>query len=406
MEQVINCIWKHPNTLEVYLTCDLLGQEEILVEVSKTFGSKIFIDKDKNPECFHSLTLTAPEILTEDPSSRFHVLEGFPKLYERAQAKFAEAEANFQPEPLIIRASSQWFVFDDETLETERQRRGRSSRAVRDQFGIWHICYSMHSSREELEWAMQILAPKRVVSTTPSCRAMELDYVKKNFFGTQFPSDDPLWKLLDIRLEVAPTDNYSVVVEDTVKPTVQSQLQPVKTSSNRKQFLTRSPPSKRPPVTLFGRARLGNPTDFTFLPEENRINPTKDEIHSASDKAEPQCLFQEDVFGLKHEKSFANKTDITEAQCGISVEIERKFAVERENPLEKKVEASEVQCEKSVLEKDAEICLIGYSPVGSSQSFNENFRKLYRSMNVPVPRPLPSLVELMKANKRTKRVQC
>lgn len=407
VRQVINCIWKHPNALVVYLTCDLLGQEEILVEVSKTFGSKIFIDKDKNPECFHSLTLTAPEILSEDPSSRFHVLEGFPKLYERAQAKFAEAETNFQPEPLIIRASSQWFVFDDEILETERQRRGRSSRAVRDQFGVWHICYSMHSSREELEWAMQILAPKRVVSTTPSCRAMELDYVKKNCFGTQLASDDPLWKLLDIRLEVAPTDNCSVVVEDAIKPNVESHLQPVKTSITQKPLLTLSPPSKRPPVTLFGRARLGNPTDFTFLLAENKIKTTKDDTpHSVSDKAEPQCSFQEDVFGLKHEKSFENKTDITEAQCGISVEIERKFEVECENPLENKVEANEVQCERSVLEKDAEIRLSGYSPVGSSQSFNESFRKLYRSMNVPVPRPLPSLVELMKANKRTKRVQC
>ncbi|KAE9449814.1 hypothetical protein C3L33_18278, partial [Rhododendron williamsianum] len=405
--RVINCIWKHPNALVVYLTCDLLGQEEILVEVSKTFGSKIFIDKDKNPECFHSLTLTAPEILSEDPSSRFHMLEGFPKLYERAQAKFAEAETNFQPEPLIIRASSQWFVFDDEILETERQRRGRSSRAVRDQFGVWHICYSMHSSREELEWAMQILAPKRVVSTTPSCRAMELDYVKKNCFGTQLASDDPLWKLLDIRLEVAPTDNCSVVVEDAIKPNVESHLQPVKTSITQKPLLTLSPPSKRPPVTLFGRARLGNPTDFTFLLAENKIKTTKDDTpHSVSDKAEPQCSFQEDVFGLKHEKSFENKTDITEAQCGISVEIERKFEVECENPLENKVEANEVQCERSVLEKDAEIRLSGYSPVGSSQSFNESFRKLYRSMNVPVPRPLPSLVELMKANKRTKRVQC
>ncbi|XP_058187563.1 uncharacterized protein LOC131304357 isoform X4 [Rhododendron vialii] len=382
-------------------------QEEILVEVSKTFGSKIFIDKDKNPECFHSLTLTAPEIVSEDPSSRFHVLEGFPKLYERAQAKFAEAEANFQPEPLIIRASSQWFVFDDEILETERQRRGRCSRAVRDQFGVWHICYSMHSSSEELEWAMQILAPKRVVSTTPNCRAMELDYVKKNCFGTQLASDDPLWKLLDIRLEVAPTDNCSVVVEDTIKPSVESHLRPVKTSITQKQPLTLSPPSKRPPVTLFGRARLGNPSDFTFLLTENKIKTTKNETpHSVSDKAEPQCSFQEDVFGLKHEKSFENKTDINEAQSGISVEIERKFEVECENPLENKVEANEVQCERSVLEKDSEIRLSGYSPVGSSQSFNESFRKLYRSMNVPVPRPLPSLVELMKANKRKKRVQC
>lgn len=405
MKQVISCIWKHPNAQVVYLTCDLLGQEEILVEVSKTFGSKIFVDKDKNPECFHFLTLIAPEIISKDPSSRFHVLEGFPKLYERAQAKFAEAEANFQPEPLIIRASSQWFVFDDELLETESQKKGRSSRAVRDHFGVWHICYSMHSSREELEGAMQILAPKRVVSTTPSCRALELDYVKKNCFS-KLASDDPLWKLLDIRLEVSPTDTCPVLVEDPIKPIGESQLQPVKTSISQKQLLTLSPPSKRPPVTLFGRARLGGHTEFAFPPEENKIKATQDETsRSVSDKGERQSSFQEDVFRLEHEKSFENKTDITETHCGISVDIERQFEVECENPLGNKVEAAEVECERPVLVKDAEIRLSGYSSVGSSQSFSENFRKLYRSMNVAVPRPLPSLVELMKATKRTKRVQ-
>jgi DNA cross-link repair 1A protein len=38
--------------------------------------------------------------------------------------------------------------------------------------------------------------------------------------------------------------------------------------------------------------------------------------------------------------------------------------------------------------------------VGSSKVLNEKLRRLYRSMNVAVPRPLPSLVELMGASKR------
>ena len=92
MEQVINCIWKHPDARVIYLACDLLGQEEILKDVSKTFGSKIFVDKEKNPECFRALTLTAPKILSEDPSSHFQVLEGFPRLNERAKAKLTEAQ--------------------------------------------------------------------------------------------------------------------------------------------------------------------------------------------------------------------------------------------------------------------------------------------------------------------------
>jgi DNA cross-link repair 1A protein len=82
MSQVLNCIWKHPAATVVYLTCDLLGQEDVLAAVSETFGSKIFVDEVANTESFRALTLTVPEILTQDPSSRFHMFDGFPKLYE------------------------------------------------------------------------------------------------------------------------------------------------------------------------------------------------------------------------------------------------------------------------------------------------------------------------------------
>jgi DNA cross-link repair 1A protein len=41
---------------------------------------------------------------------------------------------------------------------------------------------------------------------------------------------------------------------------------------------------------------------------------------------------------------------------------------------------------------------------GPSKGLNPNLRRLYRSMNVPVPRPLPSLVELMAASSKRPRV--
>ena len=70
---MINCIWKHPNAPVVYLACDMLGQEEILVQVSGTFGSKIYVDKTSNSECFNALSLAAPEILSQDAACRFQV---------------------------------------------------------------------------------------------------------------------------------------------------------------------------------------------------------------------------------------------------------------------------------------------------------------------------------------------
>ncbi|KAL8215977.1 hypothetical protein R6Q57_022814 [Mikania cordata] len=98
IRQVVDCICKHPDARVVYLTCDLLGQEEILVKVCRTFGSKIFIDKKNNPEFYQSLCVTVPDIISQDPSSIFHLFDGYPRLAERAEAKLAEARANFQPD--------------------------------------------------------------------------------------------------------------------------------------------------------------------------------------------------------------------------------------------------------------------------------------------------------------------
>ncbi|KAF9599659.1 hypothetical protein IFM89_001605 [Coptis chinensis] len=188
MEQVINCIWEHPNAPVVYLTCNLLAQDKLLVEVSRTFGSKVYVDRINNAECFQALTITAPEVLTEDESSRFQIFEVFYKFYEKARAKLEAARLNFQPEPLFIRPSVQWYVFEEDP-ETGSQRKEMPTGAKKDSFGVWHICYSSHSSREELERALQLLQPKKVVSTTPSCSAMELNYVKKHCLNSQVSSD-------------------------------------------------------------------------------------------------------------------------------------------------------------------------------------------------------------------------
>lgn len=383
IQQVLNCIWKHPAATVVYLTCDLLGQEDVLAAVSETFGSKIFVDEVANTESFRALTLTVPEILTQDQSSRFHMFDGFPKLYERAAKKIAEAQANLQPEPLIIRPSAQWYACEEGYSETESQRKLRFNEAVRDPNGVWHVCYSMHSSRGELEWALQLLVPKWVVSTTPSCLAMELDYVKKHCSGTKLTLDDRLWKLLDINVEASSeTDvtarvlDYPSVVEQPIQISAQSQSSPVKVTSRR--LLSLSPPSKRPEVTLFGRARLGIP-DSGF-PAEEKIESIKDSSQVVAHKMDQDVPFENEV-EVKCENILESKLD-TELKC--------------ENKLD-----TTKQCGKSVKKEVLKVSV--RSPIGSSQNFSETLRKLYRSMNVPVPRPLPSLSELMNSKKGTKR---
>ncbi|KAF8712613.1 hypothetical protein HU200_028369 [Digitaria exilis] len=190
---VINCIWKHPNATLVYLVCDMLGQEDVLIEVSKAFGSNIYVDREKNSDCHQTLTRVAPEILAPADaasSSRFHVIP-FPRLSERATEILALAHAKQQPEPLIIRPSAQWYNHY-EPPDGSMQQKTLLTEPMRDEFGVWHVCLSMHSSREELEQALGILKPKWVVSTTPPSMAVDLSYVKKHCSLSRFGPDDPL----------------------------------------------------------------------------------------------------------------------------------------------------------------------------------------------------------------------
>ncbi|XP_076915229.1 uncharacterized protein LOC143574511 [Bidens hawaiensis] len=344
IRQVIDCIWNHPEASVVYLTCDILGQEEILANVCQTFGSKIFVDKQNNPECFQSLSLTVPDIISQDPSSRFHLFDTFPKLSERAEAKLAEARAHFQPEPLIIRPSAQWYVHEDVLLETKRRKTDRFKEARRDQFGIWHVCYSMHSSRDELEWALQLLAPRWVVSTTTECRAMELGYVKRHCSYGHLAPDDPLWKLLDI-------DPEGTFVNENVHEVniSQSEIEVL----SEKEILTvptQVKESKDSTVTLFGRARLGL-DNSTFVYEEL----------------------------VKPEMSYLDK------------DVE----VQLTNDMREGQHESKSNEQKEGMVKHATVC----SPKG----VGENIRRLYRGMHVPVPKPLPSLVDLLNDRKRAKR---
>ncbi|TXG60375.1 hypothetical protein EZV62_014948 [Acer yangbiense] len=443
IRQVISCIWKNPGAPVVYLTCDLLGQEEILSNVSKTFGSKIFVDKATKPECFQSLMLIAPEIVSEDPSTRFQMFDGFPKLYERASAKLAEARANLQPEPLIIRPSAQWYVCEEENLETPSQRKLRFNEALKDQFGVWHVCYSMHSSRGELEWALQLLAPKRVVSTTPSCRAMELDYVRKHCFGACITSDDPLWKLLDISVEAPLKLNESIksadcahVVEVPTQSSTEFELKPVTRCPGRKELLSLSPPGTRPAITLFGRARLSL-EDSNFVCYEKKIDSKQEDPPQIIVRKSNQELSSRDVDAEQNcKKDIGNKErEVTTGQFEkLEKEVYRSSFCSRvgSSCIEKKLESAkddpQIVVNKSEQEfSSREVDVIvnhenmstamqcgnlvekrrynssDVSFIGSSSGFSEGLRKLYRSRNVPVPQPLPSLVELMNANKRAKR---
>ncbi|CAM0883932.1 unnamed protein product [Alopecurus aequalis] len=259
IQQVIACIWKHPDAPFVYLACDLLGHEEILVEVSRAFGSKIYVDMRRNSDCFRALSFTMPEIITHDPSCRFQIV-GFHQLYDSASKKLEGARASHQPEPLFIRPSTQWYACG-------RNQKPSLTEAEQDDFGIWHICFSIHSSRDELEQALQLLQPQWVISTTPPCFAMELSYVKKRCFKTQLTTDDPLWKIFRDPLRKSVSSPSSVLASCTQTDEDPSTFVDATSASEEctdfdvstleLQFVP-SPPVQEPDITLFGRARFGS----------------------------------------------------------------------------------------------------------------------------------------------------
>lgn len=384
-----------------------------MVDVFRTFGSKIYVDKATNPEYFDALTVIAPEIISQDPSSRFQMLDAFPKLNERAKEKLTEAQVNLKPEPLIIRPSAQWYAYEVELLDNEIQRKLRFNEAVRDQFGVWHVCYSMHSSRVELEWALQLLVPKWVVSTTPTCRAMELNYVKKHCFTSQISPTDPLWKLLDISVEPSSIADASIeyvgslVSEEQAQRPADSQFQLIKKSASPKKFFSFSPPRKRP-VTLFGRARFGFQESAIQHKEKNILYLKDKPSQEVDDRVEQTLSSQGEV---NSELRWCNKPlvkgveeDANELRC--EKRGERESESEKVQPSSSNYYRDESN-PKYELEKkrciEPEAQKMSCSLIRSPKCFSERFRKLYSSMNVAVPQPLPSLVELMNAHKRAKR---
>jgi DNA cross-link repair 1A protein len=457
----------------------MLGQEDVLFEVSRAFGSKIHVDRDKNPDCHYRLSHVAPEILTDDPVSRFHVMS-FPRLSDRATEILALARSRQEPEPLIIRPSSQWYAYC-EAPEASVKRRPVLTEPMRDEFGVWHVCLSMHSSREELEQALGILRPRWVVSTTPPCIAMDLSYVKKHCCLSRLCPDDPLWKLIGVpdgmtTVTVAPQPS-----ERTVEAIEESEAAVACTveefGSDDSVHVEVAEPTLEgfeirvePPLTLFGRARFGLLPDESQLwrddyasveliddveikatEQATEIGPSKegmadksvevteisevsgkvrnlanesdgelkaidlaeDDIHIFSKAAE----FRMDDNNVKFAKANgeadqAQEQHLNAHNCMMVSEegknrteaVKEISAVHTVVPSQGNMEAAEDGASPSKVHKNADNASerMGDSStvIGSSKALSASLIRLYRSMNVPVPRPLPSLVEFAGASKR------
>ncbi|KAL5226624.1 hypothetical protein ABZP36_014889 [Zizania latifolia] len=441
IQQVISCIWKHPHAPFVYLACDFLGHEEILIEVSRTFGSKIYVDMRRNSDCFRVLSLTAPDIITGDPSCRFQVV-GFHNLYDRAWAKIEEARTSLQHGPLFIRPSTQWYAY------CAQSQKPSLTEAVLDACGVWHVCFSIHSSRDELEQALQLLQPQWVISTTPPCFAVELSYVKKHCFKTRLTADDVLWKIFRYPVGESVSSTSSLLVSDmrtnedhstsldddddhSASPSGE-EFTELDVGTLELKFVP-TPPAQEPYITLFGRARFGS-EEIDIMKEElcNQYIVTGDAtacaptdlIRDSSDKVETYSAID-----FVKEQASNSQQDHSEAEdevpscqpepssrqseiCSIqSLPVDECSM----SPVVDEPEISEIVIESRSTNyaERSNLCMVRDAEttdcqrdimcvVGSSKCLHASLKRLYRSMNVPIPRPLPSLVGLLESTKRVK----
>lgn len=425
IKQVKQCIWNHPEAPLVYLACDLLGQETLLNSLCNCFGCKIYVDKHNLADFYGTLAVVAPNLITDDPqSTRFHVCEGFPKLYDRASQKFAAAHKNSEPEPLFIRPSAQWYTYG-ERLEgvgsgllilekicqkppsiTRRRSKAVPTQAERDPFGIWHVCYSMHSSQEELEAFLLKLRPRQVVSTTPNCKATELSYV-------QALNCDQAYQRVDRSFVSLASAEGKDAVQDTNKdlPSENKDFSeeikgmPAAERGKHPSFLLTSQSRSIP---LFGMAVAGlPPSPPVSFDSEEYLSEDEDEANSASDCAEIHKTSVSDC------PEIHKTTSLETINRNTVIQIVQCF--NHENPVPNQVYqqnavGSYTEERYNSIEKERQIrSEVLVSPVKDYSSypikncgFGETTRRIYRSLNMSIPRPLPSLLEIDREIKRSK----
>ncbi|XP_039808235.1 uncharacterized protein LOC120672018 isoform X2 [Panicum virgatum] len=410
---------------------------------------KYIVKKGKENICrldFVFLDCTFSKCFLKLPSkeSAIQQIVGFHQLYDTASRKLEEARASLLPEPLFIRPSTQWYAI------CARSQKPSLTEAEQDEFGVWHICFSIHSSRDELEQALQLLQPQWVISTTPPCFAIELSYVKKHCFKTRLKADDPLWKIVRDPLQKSVSSPCSVLASETHRDKDHSDFvdgdDHSLSSSEECTYLNvrtlelkfvPSPPPDEPEITLFGRARFGSQAIdimkeelcnqyITFEEgclEEARACAPVDSVHGNSEDVETNsatgCVKDaptshhdhmeagDEVGSCQHE-AYLKQSEAFQAQSLPTIQRNilvladehGKFEAAKESKSSSFSEDSSLSIvrsgETTTCEKEP-LCIIG-----SSKCLNPSLKRLYRSRNIPVPRPLPSLVRLLESSKRVK----
>ena len=176
------------------------------------------------------------------------------------------------------------------------------------------------------------------------------------------------------------------------------------------------PPYSTRTLTLFGRARLGLP--YSDLLQEKKSEPShvRNEAEAISLKGDiivdRVSTVQAGGLAKPCSEKLIEEVEVQRNMCMVSNQNHKDTEPRIDKLAEEGSVDGEIPCggstrtfcsarssDENVEGVDAQG---SFSCIGSSKALNVSLKKLYRSMNVPVPRPLPSLVELMGASKRVK----
>lgn len=278
---------------------------------------------------------------------------------------------------------------------TRRRAKSVPTDAERDPFGIWHVCYSMHSSQDELELFVSKLKPRQVISTTPHCRATELSYVRT--LKLSAAHERAVSRIISMPVKIVEESKNAVEeIKDgpCAEPKCPHQSEP--------SLLLVSSPIRHLP--LFGMAVAGlmpsPPLSFASSEDFSLESLEEDTAGCTSSEKNPpiaslciQSSIPSPSRGL-HLIESPVQTDKVNRPCNadevIEEKIEQKFEG-WESPKCWKFDSKEnyVQSSSPVVESMTKNCRLG-----------ETTRRIYRSLNMMIPRPLPSLLELDREIKR------
>eukprot|EP01112_Ceratiomyxa_fruticulosa_P016916 TRINITY_DN5181_c0_g2_i1.p1 TRINITY_DN5181_c0_g2~~TRINITY_DN5181_c0_g2_i1.p1 ORF type:complete len:616 (-),score=126.24 TRINITY_DN5181_c0_g2_i1:852-2699(-) len=182
---------------DVYLECEMLGTEFVLVQLALEFDSQVYVDETKFKEYEKYLPNPHKYFTTKQSSTRFYGCRHktfttlgnniSPSKLPKKPIGSRKPLANQQPKNerpyLCIKPSAQWFSHQDRVLLKHCLKA-----PYKAMDGVWHVLFSIHSSFGELEEFVKWVHPKSITPTVTPCHRVGLLRLQSYTIGNKTES--------------------------------------------------------------------------------------------------------------------------------------------------------------------------------------------------------------------------